>query len=89
MQKKKADILTMTNYDRHITTQTDNISGLTRHERQCNQTRTTDREENIESPRFEFLKISANALCTHPATPTVPALQTKVCGKSAILPALD
>ena len=83
-QKKKTDTLTMTSNDRHIVTQTDFITGLTRHEKQCNRTKTTEKKEKIKSPRFAFLKISANAHCTHPANPADSTLQPKVCGKSAI-----
>lgn len=50
-------------------------------------TMTTDQEEKIKSPRFAFLKIFPSTHCTHPANPAEPTLQTKVCGKSAILPA--
>jgi len=86
MQKKTTDTLTMTSNDRHTVTQTDFMDGLIRLDQQCNRTRTTDREEKRKSPRFAFLKISASAHCTHPANPSEPTLQAKVCGKSAILP---
>jgi len=80
--------LAMTSYDRHMMTQTDLTTGLTRLDQQCNWTRTTDKEEKRKSPRFSFLKISANAHCTHlqsrTSQPATQALQ-----KSAILPALN
>lgn len=60
MQKKTTDTLTMTSYDRHMMTQTDFTTGLTGLDRQCNRTKTTDKEEKRKSPRFAFLKISAN-----------------------------
>ena len=48
---------------------------------------TTDQKEEIKSPRFAFLKISAYAHCTHlqsrTSQPATQALQ-----KSAILPTL-
>lgn len=57
--------MTMASKDRHIVSQTDYIIGLTRHERQCSRTRTTDRKEKIKSPRFAFLKISASTHLAH------------------------
>ncbi|MDZ7774946.1 MAG: hypothetical protein U5L09_04680 [Bacteroidales bacterium] len=84
--KKTTDTLTMTSNDRHIKILTDFTTGLTRLDQQCNRTKTIDNEEKRKSPRFAFLKISANAHCTHPANPADTPLQAKVCGKSAILP---
>jgi hypothetical protein len=88
MQKKKTtDTLTMKSNDRHIMTQTDFHTGLTRLDRQCNRTKTTNKEEKRKSPRFAFLKISATAHCTHLQSRTYhPATQS--LQKSAILPAL-
>ena len=81
----------MTSNDIHILTQTDFLNGLTRLDHQCNRSRTqvSDKEEKSKSPRFTFLKFSANTHCTHPANPADPKLQAKVCGKSAILSELD
>jgi hypothetical protein len=74
----------MTSNDRHITTKTDFTTGLIQLDLQFNRTRTTDKAGKIKSPRFAFLKISANAHCTHlqscTSQPTAQALQ-----KSAIL----
>ncbi len=87
MQKKTTATLTMTSNKRHIVTQTDFTTGLTRLDRQCNRTDTADKEEKRKSPRFAFLKISGNVHCTHlqshTSQPTTQALQ-----KSAILPTL-
>lgn len=84
MQKKTTDTLTMTSSDRHIVTQI----GLPRLCRQFNLTMTMDKKEERKSPRFTFLKISANAHCTHlqsrSSHPATQALQ-----KSAILPTLN
>jgi len=90
MQKKTTDTLTMTSNDRHIVPQTDFHIGLTRFDRQCNRTKklTTDKEEKRKSPRFAFLKISANTHCTHLQSRTSQR-STKALQKSAILPALD
>lgn len=87
MQKKTTDTLTMTSNDRHTVTQTDFMDGLIRLDQQCNRTRTTDREEKRKSPRFAFLKISANAHYTHLQSCTGQST-TQALQKSAILPAL-
>jgi hypothetical protein len=63
--KKTTNTLTMTNYDRLIMAQTVFTIGLRRFASQCNRTKTTDKEENIKSPRFAFLKISANVNLAH------------------------
>lgn len=84
MQKKTTDTLTMTSKDRNIVSQTDNIIGLTRHERHCNQTRTTDQEEKRKSPRIAFLKICTNAhLQSRTSQPITRALQKSqnICTK--------
>lgn len=88
MLKKTTDTLTMTSNNRHIVTQTDFTIGRTRYDQQCNRTIIqTDEKEKIKSPRFAFLKISANTHCTHlqsrTSQPATQALQ-----KSAILPTL-
>ena len=87
MQKKTTDTLTMTSNKRHIVLQTDCTTGLTRFDQPCNRTRTmmTNKKEKRKSPRFTFLKISANAHLAHPAFPTHIATTTK-SGKSQILP---
>jgi len=73
----------MTSNDRNITIQTNWTTGLTQLDRQFNRTKTTKRK----SPRFAFLKISANPhlahLQSHTSQPATQALQ-----KSAILPSL-
>src|SRR5690625_7118461 len=76
----------MTSNKRHIVLQTDFTTGLTRLDQHCNwtTTETTDKEEKRKSPRFAFLKISANAHLAHPAFPTHIANTTK-SGKSQIL----
>ena len=77
----------MRSNNRHIGKQNDLKTILTRLDKQCNRTmkETIDKEEK--SPRFAFLKISANTHCTHlqsrTGQPTIQALQ-----KSAILPTL-
>lgn len=87
MLEKTTDTLTMTNNDRHIKTVTDYTTGLTRLDHQCNRTKTkaTDKEEKIKSPRFAFLKISANAhfahLQSHKSQPTTQALQKSQIGQ--------
>lgn len=88
--KKTTDTLTMTSNKRHIVLQTDFTTGLTRLDQHCNwtTTETTDKEEKRKSPRFAFLKISANAHLAHPAFPTHIANTTK-SGKSQILPTLN
>src|SRR5690554_3032594 len=63
MLKKTPDTLTMTSTYRHIISQTDFTTGLTRLDQQCNRTRTktVDKNGKRKSPRFAFLKISASA----------------------------
>ena len=67
MQKKITDTLTMTSNYRHIVTQTDFTTVLTRLDRQCGHTgtHTADKEEKRKSHRFAFLKISTNAHLAH------------------------
>lgn len=67
MQKKTTDTLTMTSNDRHIKTQTELTTVLTRPDQQCNRTRTqmTEKEEKIKSPHFAFLKFSTFAHLAH------------------------
>lgn len=77
----------MTSDDRHIVTQIDLTTGLTRLDRQFNRNRATYKEEKRKSPRFAFLKISASAHCTHLQSRSIqPAAQA--LQKSAILPTL-
>ena len=68
-------------------TQTEFMTGLTRLDQQCNRTnkKTTDKQEKIEAPRFTFLKISANAHCTHLQSRTNQQTGQSL-QKSAILP---
>ena len=87
MLKKTTDTLTMTSNDRHIKTQTDFTTGLTRLDQQCNRTRTTNKYEKRKSPRFAFLKNSASAHCTHLQSRTSQHA-TQALQKSAILPTL-
>lgn len=79
MQKKTTDTLTMTSNKRHIVLQTDCTTGLTRFDQPCNRTRTmmTNKKEKRKSPRFTFLKISANAHLAHPAFPSHKAYTQK------------
>src|SRR5690554_4726123 len=89
MLKKTPDTLTMTSTYRHIISQTDFTTGLTRLDQQCNRTRTktVDKNGKRKSPRFAFLKISASAHCTHLQSRSIqPAAQA--LQKSAILPTL-
>ena len=89
MLKKTPDTLTMTRTYRHIISQTDFTTGLTRLDQQCNRTRTktVDKNGKRKSPRFAFLKISASAHCTHLQSRSIqPAAQA--LQKSAILPTL-
>jgi hypothetical protein len=69
MQKKTTDTLTMTCSDKHITSQTD---------------LTTENKEDLKSPSFAFLKISASAHCTHLQS-RASQRSTKASQKSAIL----
>ncbi len=77
--KKTTDTLTMTSSKRHIVLQTDYTTGLTRLDQHCNRTRTimSDKKEKRKSPRFAFLKISANAHLAHPAFPSHKAYTQK------------
>src|SRR5690554_12273 len=89
MLKKTPDTLTMTSTYRHIISQTDFTTGLTRLDQQCNRTRTktVDKNGKRKSSRFAFLKISASAHCTHLQSRSIqPAAQA--LQKSAILPTL-
>lgn len=87
MQNNTTDTLIMTRNERQIEVQTDFNIGLTRLDRQNNTTRTTEKETERKSPRFAFLKISANSHLAHlqsrKSQPTTQALQ-----KSQILPTL-
>ncbi len=77
----------MTNEYRNILTQNEFNNGLARLDKKFKwlSIRTTEKEEKRKSPRFAFLKISANAhlahLQSHTSKPTAQALQ-----KSAISP---
>lgn len=73
--------------DRHIETQTDLTTGLTRLDRQSNRTEMTDQKEKIKNPRFAFLKISTTTHCTHLQSRTCH-LESNALQKSAILPTL-
>ena len=71
----------MTSNYRHIVTQTDFTTVLTRLDRQCGHTgtHTADKEEKRKSHRFAFLKISTNTHLAHlqsrTSQPTTQALQ--------------
>jgi hypothetical protein len=56
MLKKTTDTLTITSYDRNITTQTDLTNGLTRLDQQCNRTRTmtTNKKKKEKAPASHF-----------------------------------